>query len=355
MSDKRQLNQASWTNDASANESAAQSSKMTMLQRVAPFGDTSLSFEMTMPDGWVEDRDLAPIDAPDEYLVTIARFRQSAKSELPVIEVNFTIIGEEVGLADWFDLYVQMGELRLLRPKRAAAAETVAPLLRYRARQPVGERECIGEYGLIRDGNRIFLVIGTAAEDDFRKIAGVFDRSIQSFRLLNPASSKYAEPVSSVNGRDGQRLFSYPSRWELVTLDGLSPGKRGADLRFVEEGDVLGYIRAKQLQRSAYPDITPEGAFREARLEVEDSGFQPSRDGWQLVPAPFSTSFGVSELKFARGTFAGVKDEVWIQVVTGDEALHVFTLLTPSRSENVRQWMINRRAFEIVIGSLIPG
>ncbi len=319
------------------------------IRRIAPFGDQSLSFRMYVPPGWHEDRDLPPIDSPDAFLVTIARFHRDAAGELPLIEVDFTLLGEEVSLGDWFDLYVQLGEIQVLR-KRAVQSH-LSDAIRCRARQTHLEEECLAEYFLGRDGKRIFMLIGLCAEDEYRRLATEFERAINSFRLLSPSRKRFVEEIAHFQSARGERLFSYPRRWKLTPLENLPPGKSGADLRFLEEEHVLGYMRYKRFERALYPTLRPDDVIREARMEVESSGFQPDGAGWRESAEPIYRREPETLQVEARGTFAGVQDEVIIELVTTDEAIHAFTLLTPSREENVRQWMLNRRAFQILIAS----
>ncbi len=320
-----------------------------------PFGDESLAFQITVRKSWKwETLTLRSNDSKTRF-VPVCYVSGPDAGGIPVaIDASYRTIEREVDMEDYLELCAEDLGYEILKDQWGTFSGRVVYEMLCRAQ--IRGTDSLVRLALSHDGSRFFLVAGTCPVAGYAQYAKDIGVAVVSFRLLNPTGKAYAEEMAlhKMTGAENAS-FLYPKTWKLEASTRLSKGIAAFDIRHgTEEASVVGWIRVKVVARSAYPEAgAPEYVF---------SFFEELNKGGMVFDNPVFDAKVAGGGKFLEGgrylilpVFAAdTVSEARLVVLPTAKAWYVLSLISPTRERGILEWMVNKRAFEIIQDTLIP-
>jgi len=295
-------------------------------------------------------------------------YREDAELDLEVIGV---LLGRDVDPAHWLEMHLEFNGLSVVSMKHLPLSAGI-----------VGDAVCewtasgrayAGRFVALKFGPRLYMVCCRASRETYARCADDFFVSVAQFGPIDENQGLCAEPVLNVSGPAPVPWRVYvPKSWELTpeessgfqaTLSAPSPSEPPVDSCWSPfpgasappapdappAGSYMGKMAFTLAPVAAAPtaESSREAAletFREAGLEFDRDEFEdeapqgPLEESALLVaPARLGGQPGV-ELRCRVGRTHGL----W--VIAG--------VVGPSRGVNPFAWMQNKRALDVVTGSL---
>lgn len=316
-----------------------------------PFGNSQLAYRILIRRDWGFDRIIAEsVDLGTTHLKPLAIFAGAPHNGVsPYLQIQALTLVREISAAHWLRHFAEITNRQIIvfAERSDQFADSVMSF-------QVEERVFRGRATALIDGNRLFLLFAFASEEEYTTLAEAFGVSVASFKLRNPSPQRSIElrqQFQIENVLHGQ----YPRSWRSRTPENTPPGKAVLDLyNFDDDGVLNGMMRIKVAEKSladmsiAITQVQQE--FIEGNLRL--------RDRIHSGPLTFPEGrFKNGRIEIFGATLdnpEALSQELWISVGEADQRWVSVTLLTPNRQERFYAWAINKKAYEIILQSLMP-
>jgi hypothetical protein len=328
--------------------------------------DPSLSFSFQIHNDWerVREENLKNVFSGGRLIGTVAEYFGAPMGPVrPFFRVQAERIEREISTKNWFLNYVlnrgyvlrsleewgENGGFEALYLVQSGRDSFVVRAVGER----LGPRMIIAEYGVPSEG--------------WRSLSDYQTLIIQSFVMTgedkDPIEEKeyyaYLEAIE----------FSYPKGWRL-----LNENTEAENRLYVE---LVNSIGSAQVVGNITVDVISTRSVKSFE-NIEIFNFDPSQEikaikqrfeqGYKFegllekkeYDLPETVSFQVSEvhaLEPVQTIYDTYEDgldthELWFTVIYADMKYYIFTLLTPSRSQDLYSWAVNKQSYENVIQSI---
>lgn len=299
-------------------------------------------------------------------------YREDAEMDLEVVGVQ---LGREIDPIHWLELHLEYNGVRISSLKALPLAGGI-----------VGDAVCewtvegkpfAGRFVALKFGPRLYVVCCRASQETYAAHADEFFVSLTQFGAVDESLGMCAEPMTRVGAPKPAPWFLFvPGSWQLsaedyeggqagfqAVMSGPGPGEplvssalspfpgaeAGPAVELPADDSYLGKMAVSLLPQTMAP--TPEAAeggcldtFRGAGLELDREEFEdepphgPLEQSRLLItPARLAGQEGV-ELRCRVGLVKGL----WF----------IAGIVGPARHVNPFAWMQNKRALDVVTGSL---
>lgn len=297
--------------------------------------DERRHFTLLAPPGF-RWRPLEEAQSPDGLLVSLVR----PLPETVEIAVFADDVAREVSPAEWaLHRLERDGHALWARREAATPIGTMADLLT-RKEGPHGA--VIARTNMAKDGKRIFTVSCQAGEQEYPQWASDFYVTLASFKLLHPEQMPLAEKLASYCYLHPAVVgFSYPDSW-TVAEEALSESE--CDVRLDAAAGDRG---AGSIHLSARADVRPRKLVADHWARLARQGIQLG-DRPELAPRTAPDGFLEASSLTATGEQDGQEVEVRAMVLATEKATLLLGTHGPTRARSAVDWMVLKRAFELV-------
>jgi hypothetical protein len=327
--------------------------------RIRPYDRDDLAFTFLIHKSW---RDIPVVVQPDalthdsEVPVPLTEQRApEAEPGFPLIEVRYLRLELEVSLKDWVDYYLSMMNYTpLLRQSGTFNERDVEDII---IRSVEDSVPYIARLTFSRHGNRMFLVIGSAAESIYGKYAKMFGLATVSFTVKDKSSNEFVEKMIRFRSQtDPELSFQHPESWDVKLSENAPKGKAAADIGLqlrdvtTEIQKLMSMIRVKQVAGKV--GETPEQVLSNLKKDFSDSDLVFKR---RICMADVNTSLAapLGKLYTWDVTVSGSPAELSCLLVPKGTDTVALGLLVPKKEDNAYVWMSAWRVFEIVAGGVV--
>ena len=152
--------------------------------------------------------------------------------------------------------------------------------------------------------------------------------------------------------RPARVRFKYPQSWTLAEAKAAPAGVAAFDLRQGSAATgLVGLIRVKVLSREHFAGATADDLVKSWGAEMTEAGVELGKPAYDADLEP--------EAGFAGGCYlliparvGGQADEARLLVLSTRDAWVVVSMLGPVRERGAMEWMVVKRAFEVVHDTL---
>lgn len=334
--------------------------------------DPYLDFEVDLPKSFVEQdmNTIKQYDANNRMYGEVFRANGAiVKDVYPYFSVKTYPLRRSISAKNWFvSNILEQGQTLRAIESEGKGDEFEALSIRF---DNQGNTEIVRTKGYLK-GPRIILaeyVLPTLLWNERRDYQTY---GLKSFKLLGRIDNQKPEPVVTYKYLD-TFSFQYPSSWRVVaeekdmqnridvsllTADDLRVVFANLDITLVSDQSLKD-----QLDRSRYPTALPQ-IVENRRQKILDEGYLiddvMERRTYDLA---VKNSFQLTEIYPLRRKLsdykthrqAPVSKEFWITVVKGTEdngKNYIVSMMVPSRTDNIDQWAIAAKAYEIILESM---
>lgn len=314
--------------------------------------DKSYHFNIVIPRDW------RPVDAPSELptqakpLASVAFFRNQAEPR-GEIEVSATLLPREIAPGDWLDLYLERAGQRVLSRREMKTSGGIVADVLTRADTPDGA--VVSRWLAVKDLNRLFVLQARTVEQNYPVFADVFFMGVAGFALMHPSEWELAERLSTFSRAvPGDFLIYYPESWQLVQDDSSNENalvleiKNQVGTENAGEDATVGRVVVTIVKRAA--ESSAQRLADNFADDLRRNGIE--LNGTTLAPAPAVGGLQAMWQATPRATKNSMPVDVRIVVGQQHDAWYLFGLYGPARETLPEAWMMNKRAFEIIVERL---
>lgn len=298
-------------------------------------GDERRHFRLLVPAGF-------RLRAPDEAPASPGLLASVVSDEHPGAEISVVVddLPREVAPADWTWYRLERAGHQLLASREDdTPVGTMADLLT-RVQGPRGP--VLARSNMAKDGKRIFTITCQAPEHEVPAWARDFHVVLASFALLQPERAPLAEGLASYCQLDPAIVgFSYPASWS-VREEAVTPDQLDVRLDSVAGHPAAGAIHASLRGGGSPRRLLADFLGRRAREGTHLD------EAPELTPCAAPTGFAEAASLAMTGTHQGLDVELRALVLTTPAAILLLGTCGPTRVRAAADWMVCRRAFEIV-------
>lgn len=319
-----------------------------------PFDDPTLAFQITARKTWKWETLRVRVKASDVDFLPIAIVHGPDAGGVAVtLQAGYRIVEREVAVEDYLEAYAQGLGYQILKEQWGTYSDRqVYEIL---ARTDFNGVDCLVRMALSRDHNRFFLVCGFSAASEYLNFAKDIGVALVSFHLLQPTGKKYSEEVCEQRLDAPNLSFVYPKSWTAKVAKNAPKGISVCDVSHGNEtAGLVGWIRVKAHSRAVYPSGAAPAYLASFREDLADAGFLPDVPIFDAPIAPSGKFLAGGRFLIMPATKDGKVSEVRLVILPTQDAWLVLSLLSPPRDRGPVEWMINKRAFEIVRDTLSP-
>ncbi len=308
--------------------------------------DEANHFQIVIPRNW-RPVDIAPEPLTTENpLASIALFR-SIDEPRGEIEIQTTLLSREVSPGEWLEVYLESLEQKILdRRDHDTPGGTVSDFLT-KAEMPDGE--VVFRWLAIKSLNRLFILQARTLESNYADFANAFFIAVASFALINPADWELAERLQTFSRAEPADFLIYvPESWTVTQNDSSNENALVLDIKNIIEYTTAGFLTFTVVKNSEESDAQNLSNnyiadLRKNGVSISELPLTSTESRAGLVACWESKGEGIkNELKAETRIFVGNNQDGWF----------LCGLFGPSRKVNPQIWLINKRAFEILIGRL---
>lgn len=304
--------------------------KMLFVQiQETPPQDPSLAYSLTVPRSWSEGSTKHALPLKLERLKSLGWPHQVH------LQLSATRLNREIGAGDWLKYYA-LTLKRTLVTIEVKTAHLADGLLQFEQSNSLFiERATITIHG-----PWLICLSCLAQEGAYSALAETFGMVVTSFRLLNSPSPSTIEPRLAHHLPAGLQ-FNCPPSWQPHSV--------------TEKTIALSNGEANQLRVTLLDKkvITqPEQVIEHLLDEFPEVSVQALQHQAPL-PSPHAERFPEGRLMIYQGEQAGQAQELWLSRFEEDSHYVTVALLTPARQEQFYPWAVNKRAYGIVLESLV--
>lgn len=322
----------------------------TRMEKVTPYDDEFLAFEVRLPNGWTEnmaelaDQRKTALGPSQDILGTVARYfsppNQQSRSffELEVAELTY-----EIGARNWFINYV-ISKGFTLEQVGAENERTVEAIYL----DVKGDITYIVRVKAIINGSRMVMAHYYLPQEKYQEERVLQAQVINSFKLTN-------RQVTGVEKLElhaflDQSFFEYPASWKLNAPYVKSIDRMRAMLyHSTQIGKLDGQINIYLANRITDTTRANEINLYKEKLQIENYELGAFLEQPKLSFHP-DMHFGITQVYAMDPTVAHMIDyELWVSVMEGEEYIYVVSLLTPSRIEEFYTWARNIEAYKLLV------
>ncbi|MBF0235747.1 MAG: hypothetical protein HQK65_22330 [Desulfamplus sp.] len=320
------------------------------LMKDAPYNNLELAYKILVPKTFIAQEVRAETDQLNPYtLKPLGIFKgPEENNSTPVIQIQAVQLVKEITAANWLRHYSIMLKRNIISIK--PISNTFADCL---MEFTIEGQRFTGRATASIDGDRLFFLLNLVQEEAYPKFADLFGVSVVSFNLQQNASKPTIEKHIPFN-LNNITQFNYPESWKYTLLTEAPEGKSGVDFfNFDPDGNICGKIRVKSVEKSVSSVVDDQ--FNDTFEEYKASNVVTDQLLEGINVEMQSSRFDYAVVNAYRGHIEGneINQEIWIAVIDDPKYFIIVTLLTPFREQMFYWWAVNRRAFDIVLGSLV--
>jgi hypothetical protein len=241
----------------------------------------------------------------------------------PSIQIHATKLTQEISAHNWLRYYVAESKEQILNLQTPSVLFADS-LVKFQTPEQV----IIKRIAAVIHGSWMILLLGFAQEYDYLALAETFGKAVSSFRLLKPALSPSIEPQTHYQLAE-MIEFDCPASWQS---------------KLVSETNIELYHDDAQLKVALSSKQNLEKI-----IETTLDDF-PQMTILELL---HSTPLRNFHLLIYQGNFKDQTYELWISCFEYYQHYTVASLLTISRDSDFYQWAVNKRAYGILLESLV--
>lgn len=294
-----------------------------------------------------------PRQAPDrEQPVASVGLLRRVVPPTAEIEVVAALLPREVHPSDWLELWLadlpcEVVDKRFAESPGGEVGEFLS------VGGSAGERY-VFRTSAVKDGNCLFAIQCRADERDYAAVQEEFLIAIANFLPINPTGQRYAEPLALYRFEHPVAGgFRFPSSWEPANAGEVPPGSLSVTLRNRAAGEsrVAGQFNLLAIPRADADDEA--GLLADYVDSLAGAGVTVERPSLERDGEP---RIGHAEATWSSVLGArrnGVPMELRCCAAEHTSAWLLLTMLGPDRSGERDAQVINRRAFDIAVESLV--
>ena len=309
--------------------------------------DATNHFQIVIPRNW-RPVDIAPEPlTPENPLASIALFR-SVDEPRGEIEIQLTLLSREVAPGEWLEVYLESLEQKIIhRRDHKTPGGTVSDFLT-KAEMPDGE--VIFRWLAIKDLNRLFVLQARTLEQNYYDFANAFFIATASFALINPGDWELAERLQTFSRAEPADFLIYiPESWTITQNDSSNENALVLDIKNTIEYTTVGFLTFTVVKYSE--ETSPQNLADNYVADLRKNGV--SVPELLLTSIESHDGFETCWESNAEGTKTELEIETKIFVGNNQDGWFLCGLFGPSRKANPQIWLINKRAFEILIDRII--
>ncbi len=319
-----------------------------------PFDDPALSFQITSRKTWKWETLSVRVKESDVDFLPIAIVHGPDAGGVAVtLQAGYRIVEREVAVEDYLQAYAEGLGYQILKEQWGTYSDRrVYEIL---ARTDLGGVDCLVRMALSRDHNRFFLVCGFSTASEYLNFAKEIGVALVSFHLLQPSGKQYSEEMIEQRFDAPKLSFLCPKSWLLKPAKNAPEGIAVCDLSHgSEEVGIVGWIRVKIHSRTVYPDFCAPEYLSSFREELADLKYLADVPIFNAPIEPVGKFLQGGRYIIMPATRDGKVSEIRLVILPTKDSWLVLSLLSPPRDRGPVEWMINKRAFEIVRDTLAP-
>lgn len=296
----------------------------------------TLAHSIIVPLRWQTINKLQSVPINGKNLTPLAIWvAKPNKSISPSIQVQVAKLTQEISAHHWLRYYATVSEQQILTLQTESVSFADSLVKFQHAEQVVIKRTTA-----VIHGQWLVFVSGLARESDYPALAETFGLAVTSFTLLKPAEPARIEPWTHY--QLAERLqFDCPASWQTRFAT-----DKEIEL-YQDENHSLLKVALESQQRFDKPAEVLEKAldnFTQIRIQ----------ELLHSAPLPNSSLPGKNHhLLIYQGTLKDKPSELWISFYEDNQYYTVISLLTVSRDTDFYQWAVNKRAYGILLQSLV--
>jgi len=326
---------------------------VTVREGVFPSG----AFSIALPKGWRMDQDdPGVVPGESDPVIPLARFTPELPDALGAIErpqivVWAAVLPREIHGADWLHSWIQtQGFTKIQARELPSKFGTMGDALVYRNKD---DKLMLHRLLTIKDGDLLFLIDGrvevtTTSAGKLEAMQEIMLMALLRFRLLEPSGQSFAEPFEpqTVEGAKGKVSLLLPASWSAqIATD--APSEGGAHILQNQQADTVAGTLLITL--GGHRD-SAEQMEAITRAKLVGQGYELAESGVVLIDRKDEST--VKQVLRYEGRLDGQPIAILTARVTFDQLPVSIVLISPTDSVLFEAWAINRRAFDIALGSL---
>ncbi len=319
-----------------------------------PFGQPAFAYSMVLPNSWIQLKLSAPnarllVEHP-KLLATFLGPKDDNGN--PMLQVWCQGLIREISAADWLKEYLANSKAAILALE--SRSPYLADALALRKEGPASLKVRISAH---LAGNRLFLIEGIIPDDLYPKYADAFGVAVSSFKPTVLSDNPHVE-LWQTHHLDNAVVFNAPYSW----LERRPKGPPGLDLvdlfNLNAKAEPVAVLKVMSVRRALTKGkkgidlpalLTSE--FTKAGLRIIELASE------EKFPAP--KPFGNGSLRICKADLPAAKEQrlMNLLVASVDTPTHhvLVGLQTCAPSQGFYEYAVNRRAFDIVLGTLKLG
>jgi hypothetical protein len=312
-------------------------------------GGGPFDFRLLVPRGYIKELNAGPTHR--QQLPALARYRPLGSTGL-TFAVSCVPLAREVDAGDFTEqilrelghTIVQRRELRGAGLRAGCDSELFTECVVAGEAKPV-----LCRTRALKDGPRLWMVTAELPLDQTPSAAERSAMCLASFQLVQPSGQWCAEPTRSFATTENTRAsFLYPASW-VPTI--VATGTEGTQVRLREQGSsgVQSFLFVEWRQantESAWPTLVE--SYRDI---LRRSGV--SLKGAALVPVEPPRSFEKAAVYAPTAKQGDASVGVGLTLVSSPSFVGSVGILGPRRASDPWQWITQKRAYHIVLNSLV--
>ena len=217
-----------------------------------------------------------------------------------------------------------------------------------------GDGPRVSRFVLLRHGDAVARVSGTAHATRYAALADAFAVAISTFKFAAPRPVSFLEPYDWASSIGAIPLgFRRPLSWRFEERGDTPWGRQQLDLRLVEGGGPVACLRARSIDRDVAGDLDLEALAAETLDELRALGFASSALRNRLAPPSPGDPFEEKThgLVFEGRAF-GRPAEARVICLRSHRALYALAAILPARDTDRLAWMGAKRVLEVAYQTL---
>jgi hypothetical protein len=324
-----------------------------------PFGREALAFNVLVPaKDWHDIQISVPPEAlkQDTWQLILLAHRKAPESEKGEadIQVAYFRINLEISLHDVVNWFFAQNNMDVLMRRQGEFNQRKVEDVLVMSKQ--NSKDYIARFTFSRNGDVVFVVIGSALKPEFCRYAQTFAAAAISFEVHRKAAQPCAEPtVTFTSSRTPELEFKYPKNWTIKNIEGPAPKATGLDLKWVtrdEKGQHVtshGYIHVRAVAKRA--GASPVDIL--SKLKKDFEGMPMSFKQCLLKATVLSDrSPPVGTLERWDVTVGGSPGEAAFLLLPHGDDYFALGLLSMRPEDNWMTWAHTWRVFEMVANDL---
>jgi len=317
---------------------------------------SNAAFMIAIPKGWKYEPEYQErLPGPENPVIPLASFKSTDQSAVKgmtdaVIVLWAVFLPREMHGADWLEIWMlSQGFSKIAGRQAGSVYGLMGDVL---ATRNADGKEMMHRMFTVKDGDILYLIDGRVVNrTDLNAIAAqeVFLLAATHFKLLQPTKEMYAEGVHfiTLEGRISYE-FLFSGLWDKQVVD--DAPRDGACLLFSNRsGDqIIGNMIALS---GSYNDKID--ALQQTTLsKLSNQGFEIDEKAQPLSNLD-SKEKSIQVLKHDALKDGNDYDMMVARILIKDFPV-LIVLVTPQKQMSYEIWAVNRRAFEIAVGSIKP-